>query len=159
MRTWATGNLAARVCSKTSGWPVVVGDAYKKFIVKQVEKARNYKPRPFVANASIIQAAMTKSTDPAITEFPTAPHTDRTRPRSRASRRPCSSTTGRRCTRARRRRRSSTASSGRATTRRSHPSPRTPTTETRVFSPTGPGPRRAPARPTRPRWKWPWRRG
>jgi hypothetical protein len=77
MRTWATGNLAARVGSKTSGWPVVVGDAYKKFIVKQVEKARNYKPRPFVANASIIQAAMTKSTDPAITEFPTAPHTDR----------------------------------------------------------------------------------
>ena len=56
---------------------MVVGDAYKKFIAKQVEKARNYKPRPFVANASIIQAAMIKSTDPAITEFPTAPHTDR----------------------------------------------------------------------------------
>lgn len=66
----------ARGC-KTSGRPVVVGDAYKKFIAKQVEKARNYKPRPFVANASIIQAAMIKSTDPAITEFPTAPHTDR----------------------------------------------------------------------------------
>jgi hypothetical protein len=77
MRTWATGNLDARVGSKTSGRPVVVGDAYKKFIVKQVEKARNYKPCPFVANASVIQAAMIKPTDPAITEFPAAPHTDR----------------------------------------------------------------------------------
>jgi hypothetical protein len=77
MRTWATGNLDARVGSKTSGRPVVVGDAYKNFIVKQVEKARNHKPRPFVANASITQAAMIKSTDPSITEFPTAPHTDR----------------------------------------------------------------------------------
>jgi hypothetical protein len=77
MRTWATGNLDARVGSKTSGRSVVVGDAYKKFIAKQVEKARSDKPRPFVANASITQAAMIKSTDPAITEFPTAPHTDR----------------------------------------------------------------------------------
>jgi hypothetical protein len=42
-----------------------------------VEKARNHKPRPFVANAFITQATMIKSTDPAITEFPTAPHTDR----------------------------------------------------------------------------------
>jgi hypothetical protein len=56
---------------------VVFGDAYKKFIVKQVKKARNHKLRPFVANASIIQAAMIKSTDPAITEIPTAPHADR----------------------------------------------------------------------------------
>jgi len=76
-RTRVTGNFDARVSSKTSGQPVVFGDAYKKLIVKQAEKARNHKPRPFVANASIIQAAMIKSTDPAITEIPTAPHTDR----------------------------------------------------------------------------------
>jgi hypothetical protein len=42
-----------------------------------VEKARNHKPRSFLANVSIIQAALIKSTDPAITEIPTAPHTDR----------------------------------------------------------------------------------
>jgi hypothetical protein len=77
------GALPARythccICAcKTNSRPEVVRNAYKNFKVKQVEKARNHKPQLFVANASIIQAAMIKTTDPAIAEIPTAPHTDR----------------------------------------------------------------------------------
>jgi hypothetical protein len=123
----------ARVGSKTSGRPVVVGDAHKKFIAKQVEKARSHKPRPFVANVSIIQAAMIKSTDLAITEIPSAPHTDRPHEAKRQGIK------------------TSVLVYDRATAHT--------TKETQVFSPMGPGPRRAPARLARPRRRRPWRHG
>ena len=74
MRTRATGTADARV---NNGRPQVYGDAYKQFIIRQVEIARNHKPRPFVATAHFIQAAMVKSTNPAITEIPTIGHITR----------------------------------------------------------------------------------
>ena len=57
MRTRATGTADAR--SGNDGRPPVYGGAYKKFIVDLVDKARNHKPRPFVAGARMIQVTTT----------------------------------------------------------------------------------------------------